>query len=361
MKSIKNRAIIIVLMISITSIIVAACNIQSIRREQAVESRPKEETASSETTKATTKETTKETTIPETTAPVPTTADGIPLPVDFPQIDSSTARIPITDALYSLFVSEYGLEGPAPICSKTHQALLNLADGTVDLVFAILPTEEEIAYFDEKNVDVEARLYGCDGLVFIGNSANPVKNLTPDQIKGIYKGEITNWKDLGGDDAPIVAYYRDEQSGSQRFFETLVWDGETIPDFSGLTKEITESDDMGEITTNVIFDKYAIGFNIMSYVDMSFDSSDLMLFSVNGVNPTTETLADSSYEYVTEAYILIRSDAPEDSSTRWFFNWFGSDESRQLLTNYSELSLAFSEPYLIRLSEGNSELTPITD
>jgi phosphate transport system substrate-binding protein len=353
MKSINKRAIIIVvIMISITCIIAAACNIQSIRREQTDESRPTEET---------TMETTKETAPPETTAPVPTTADGIPLPVDFPQIDSSTARIPITDALYALFVSDYGLEGPAPICSKTHQALLNLADGTVDFVFAILPTEEEIAYYDEKNVDIEARLYGCDGLVFIGNSANPVKNLTPDQIKSIYRGEITNWKDLGGDDAPIVAYYRDSQSGSQRFFENLVWAGETIPDFSGLTKEMTESDDMGEITTNVIFDKYAIGFNIMSYVDMSFDSSDLMLFSVNGVSPTTETLADSSYEYVTEAYILIRADAPEDSPERWLFNWFGSNESRQLLTNNSELSLAFSEPYLIHLSEGNSELTPITD
>lgn len=346
-------------MITITCIIAAACSIKNIRREQAYESRPAEETTTSVTTKATIKETTKQTTSPETTATEPTTADGIVLPENFPQIDSSTARIPITDALYQLFVSDYGLEGPAPICSKTHQALLNLADGSVDLVFAILPTEEEIAYFDEKNVDIEARLYGCDGLVFIGNSANPVKNLTPDQIKGIYSGEITNWKDLGGDDAPIKAYYRDEQSGSQRFFESLVWAGETIPDFSGLTKEITESGDMGEITTNVIIDKYAIGFNIMSYVDMSFDTSDLMLFSVNDVASTTDTLADGTYEYVTEAYIMIREDAPENSSARWFFNWFGCEESRQLLENNSELSLAFSEPYLIALSEGNSELTKL--
>lgn len=354
MKSINNRAIVVVaLMISITCLIAAACNIQSIRREQTDESRLTEETTMSETTKVTT--------TPETTVTDPTTMDGITLPEDFPQIDSSTARIPITDALYALFVSDYGLEGPAPICSKTHQALLNLADGSVDLVFAILPTEEEIAYFDEKNVDIEARLYGCDGLVFIGNSENPVKNLTPEQIKGIYSGEIKNWKDLGGDDAPIVAYYRDSQSGSQRFFENLVWAGETIPDFSSLTKEITESDDMGEITTNVIFDKYAIGFNIMSYVDMSFDTSDLMLFSVNGIIPTTETLADSTYEYVTEVYILIRADAPENSSTRWFFNWFGSDESRQLLGSNSELSLSFSEPFMIHLSEGNSELTTIAD
>lgn len=296
----------------------------------------------------------------ETTGRITSTEDGIPLPADIPQIDSSTARIPITDALYYLFTDYYKLEGPAPICSKTHQALLNLADGTVDLVFAVLPTDEEIEYFDEKNVDIEARLYGCDGLVFIGNSANPVKNLTSEQIKGIYSGKIKNWKELGGDDAAIKAYYRDSQSGSQRFFEKLVWADEKIPDFSGLTLAV-EVDDMGEITSNVIIDKYAIGFNIMSYVDMSFETDDLMLFSVNGVEPKTETLADSSYEYVTQAYIMIRADAPEDSSTRWFFEWFGCDESRRLLSENSELSVVFSDPYLIRLSEGNSILTFIEE
>jgi len=308
-------------------------------------------------TKITTRPETKRPT--ETTESIKKTADGIALPDRIPQIDSSTARIPITEALYAMFSGTYGLSGPAPICSKTHQALLNLADGSVDLVFAVLPTEEEVSYFDEKNVDVEARLYGCDGLVFMGNSANPVKDLTPEQIKGIYSGRIRNWKELGGDDAPIVAYYRDSQSGSQRFFEKLVWAGEEIPDFSGLTLQMDQVDDMGEITQNVILDKYSIGFNIMSYVDMSFESDDLMLFSVNGVEPNTENLGNGTYEYVTQAYIMIRANEPENSPARWFFNWFGCNESRNLLALNSELSLVFSDPYRIMLSEGKTELEEI--
>ena len=360
MKSITIRATVVatilVLMIGVAA---AACNLRSVRNAETEETHATQTTPKTEYTSL--RPTREQTEPTESIVIIKRTEDGIPLPKDIPQIDSSTARIPITDNLYYLFTEWYMLKGPAPICSKTHQALLNLADGTVDLVFAVLPTEEEISYFDEKNVDIEARLYGCDGLVFIGNSANPVKNLTSDQIKGIYSGKIKNWKELGGDDAPIVAYYRDEQSGSQRFFEKLVWAGETIPDFSGLTKEMIESGDMGEITTNVIIDKYAIGFNIMSYVDMSFDSSDLMLFKVNGVEPKTETLADSSYEYVTQAYIMIRADEPQDSSARWIFNWFGCRESRRLIENTSELSVTFSDPYLIRLSEGKSELTEISD
>lgn len=291
-----------------------------------------------------------ETTVPETTAP--TTADTTAgstdtpeFPTVFPLLDSSTARIPITEALYDYFVGEFGLTGPRPICSKTHGAWLNLIDDTVDMILCIAPTDEEQAYMNEKEVDVEMRLYGCDGLVFLGNSANPVKNLTQDQIKGIYRGEITNWSELGGPSAKINAYYRDDQSGSQRFFEDLVWKDEEIPDFGALGLYI--EDDMSDITMTVIDDPFAIGFNIMSYIDLEFSDPNLMLFSVDGVAPSTPTLADASYPYITQAYIIIRADEPADSPARWLFNWFGCDKSREILQKNSSLSVIFSDPILL--------------
>lgn len=297
-----------------------------------------------ETTK--TQSTTSESTTVETT----TTQSSEPqLPDEFPLLDSSTARIPITNALYNLFVGEYGLSGPKPICSKTHQAWLNLADGTVDLILCIAPSEEERAYLFEKQVDVEMRLYGCDGLVFLGNSENPVKNLTQSQIKGIYRGEITNWRELGGPDQEIIAYYRDDQSGSQRFFEDLVWKGEDIPDFSRL--DLIELDDMELITDTVLSDPYAIGFNIMSYVELEFNDPRLMLFMVDGVAPGTATLADASYAYITQAYVIINADEPKDSPARWLFNWFGCEKSQEIISSNSSLSLVFSDPILLKTSE----------
>jgi ABC-type phosphate transport system substrate-binding protein len=108
---------------------------------------------------------------------------------------------------------------------------------------------------------------------------------------------------------------------------------------------------MSDITYTVIDDPYAIGFNIMSYVDMEFSDPNLMLFSIDGVAPSTETLADASYAYITQAYIIINADEPQDSPARWLFNWFGCDVSRDLLRSNSSLSVIFGDPILLKTSE----------
>lgn len=202
--------------------------------------------------------------------------------VELPQIDSSTARIPITDAIYKLFTGEYGASGPEPMCSKTHGAWLNLADGTADILFLIAPTQAELEYLTEKGVDIEMKVFGYDGLVFLGNASNYVDGLTSAEIRGIYSGRITNWEELDGPDAEIRPYIRNQESGSQRLFENLVWTGYQKPDFaalgfseeemspaSGKSHMLTEGD-MGGLVEEVIASDYAIGFNIMSYVDSEF-------------------------------------------------------------------------------------------
>lgn len=251
-------------------------------------------------------------------------ADG-----DFPVLDSSTARKPITAALHSLFVKNYGYEGAEPICSTTHLAWLGIADGLSDLAFLAAPTEEELAYLASKNVDVEMKLYGGDGLVFIGNSANPVTDLTHEQILGIYRGEITNWKEVGGPDHPITVYYRDDQSGSQRLFESLVFKGEELPDWENSGFMIM--DDMSSIVDITLSDPYAIGYSIMTYLDDVYEEEALQVFSVNGVAPSPDSIADSSYAYHTKGYIVIRSDEPADSPARRLYDWFGCPVSDDLL------------------------------
>lgn len=199
-----------------------------------------------------------------------------------PQIDNSTARIPITDAIYAYF-TERGAQGPAPMCSKTHGAWLNLADGQADIIFLIAPTADEMQYFADAGVDIEMKVYGYDGLVFMGNASNPAQNLTSAEIRAIYRGDIRNW--AGVMDSPasgeIVAYIRNPESGSQRMFESLVWTGYEMPDFQSLgfeegevvgatPRKVEEVDDMSEITLNVMENRYSIGYNIMSYVSNVF-------------------------------------------------------------------------------------------
>ena len=252
---------------------------------------------------------------------------------DFPVMDSSTARKPVTAEIYNLFVANYGYEGAQPICSTTHGAWLKIADREADIALLAAPTEEELAYLAEKKVEIEMKLYGGDGLVFIGNSANPVTNLTHDQIIGIYRGEITNWSEVGGPDHPITVYYRDDQSGSQRLFENLVFKGLEIPSFYDLGFDIM--DEMSTIVDIVMSDPYSIGYSIMTYLDDVYDNEELKVFAVNGVIPSVESITDSSYPYHTQGYVVIRADEPEDSPARRLFNWFGSSVCNNLLTQCS--------------------------
>ena len=283
-------------------------------------------------------------------------------PPALPQIDSSTARKPITKAIYELFTGEYGCVGPEPMASKTHGAWLNLADGKADILFLVAPTKDELAYFAEKGVDIEMKVFGHDGLVFMGNKANPVKNLSSEQVRSIYSGKLKNWNKVkGGKSADIIAYIRNPESGSQRLFENLVWAGYDMPDFYQLgfkegdvnpdvtkrTKTITESDGMEEITRKVLINQYAIGFNIMSYIDSEFSNSGLKLFSIDGFAPTTENFASGDYPYLTTSYVAIRRDEPADSPARKLYDWMGTQESQDLISSNSTLTVSFSDSVVL--------------
>lgn len=308
-----------------------------------------------------------------TAAPPPLSATRIPSPtltpqpMRLPQIDSSTARKPITAAIYRLFTDTYGYAGPAPLASKTHEAWLNLADGKADIVFLVAPTQDELSYLAERGVDIEMKVYGYDGLVFMGNESNPVTNLTSGQIRSIYSGNIKNWADVGGEDADVVVYIRNAESGSQRLFESLVWEGYDMPDFSAMKFKEGEIDptvtqreaiynvdeDMGTVTRKVLLNQYSIGFNIMSYIDSEFENSTLKLFSIDGYAPTTENFASGNYPFLTTSYVVIRADTPQDSPARQLYDWVGSRESYDLISQNSTLAVAFSESVVIRVNAKN--------
>ena len=248
---------------------------------------------------------------------------------DFPVMDSSTARKPVTADIYNLFVLEHGYAGARPLCSTTHGAWLNIADRTADIALLAAPTEEEMAYLNERGVSIEMKLYGGDGLVFIGNSANPVQNLTHEQLIAIYQGTITNWSQVGGPDQPITVYYRDDQSGSQRLFEKMVFKGLELPKYEELG--FWYMDEMSTIVDIVIDDPYSIGYSIMTYLSDVYENEELKVFAVDGVVPSVDTVKDGTYRYHTQGYVVIRSDEPADSPARRLYDWFGSAVCDEIL------------------------------
>ena len=254
-------------------------------------------------------------------------ADG-----DFPVMDSSTARKPLVQNIYRFFCLDTGYGGAEPLCSTTHGAWLNIADKKADIALLAAPTDEEKAYLAERGVEVEMKLYGGDGLVFIGNSACGVTDLTLDQVRAIFRGEITNWSELGGADHAIRVLYRDDQSGSQRLFEKMVFKGEDVPDYEALGFE--RLDEMNTLVSACLDDPYAIGYSIMTYLNDVYSNEALLAFSLIGYSATPENVRTGDYPLGTKGYVVIRSDEPEDSPARRLYNWFGSPLSDTFLTSY---------------------------
>ncbi len=252
-------------------------------------------------------------------------ADG-----DFPVMDSSTARKPLTASIYRFFCLDTGYGGAEPLCSTTHGAWLNIADRKADIALLAAPTDEEQAYLAEQGVEVEMKLYGGDGLVFIGNSACGVSDLTLDQVRGIFRGEIKNWNELGGADHAIRVLYRDDQSGSQRLFEKMLFPDGNVPDFEALGFE--RLDEMSTLVSACLDDPYAIGYSIMTYLNDVYSNEALLAFSLNGYAATSENVRTGDYPLGTKGYVVIRSDEPEGSPARRLFDWFGSPLSDALLT-----------------------------
>ena len=250
---------------------------------------------------------------------------------DFPVMDSSTARKPVTSEIYAFFCESTGAGGTVPLCSTTHGAWLNIADRAADVALLAAPTQEEQDYLDERGVTVEMKLYGGDGLVFIGNRACGVENMSLEQVRAIYRGEITNWAMLGGADHAIRVLYRDDQSGSQRLFERMLWKDEPVPDFEALGFD--RLDEMSTIVSECLYDPYAIGYSIMTYLRDVYGSEDLLTFSLDGYAATPENVAARNYPLGTQGYVVIRSDEPENSPARRLFDFFGSPLSDVILTN----------------------------
>ena len=113
---------------------------------------------------------------------------------------------------------------------------------------------------DEEKNSVEATTVAYDGIALLVNPENKVKNISLEDVKNVYTGKITNWKELGGEDAPIVVISREEGSGTRDAFQEIV--GYKSEE---LTKEATISDGSGAVKTTVAGNKNAIGFDSFGY------------------------------------------------------------------------------------------------
>jgi phosphate transport system substrate-binding protein len=251
-------------------------------------------------------------------------------PETYPVIDGSTVTIPLSEALAGRLMGLPVEEARQYVLhNKTHAAYLNLIYGKADLIFVTGPSEEELKLAEDQGVELEIIPVVHEGFVFLANEANPVEGLTLEQIRGIYTGKITNWKEVGGSDMPITAYQRPVNSGSQTGFLEMVMK-EEMPMEPLLEQVVAEMGALIDAVAAYDNEPSAIGYSYYYFVMDMWGNDQIKLLSVDGIFPDKETIRDGSYPLNTAYYAVIRKDEPDNSPVRKIIDWLLTEEGQLL-------------------------------
>lgn len=252
------------------------------------------------------------------TAPNDETAEPLFTAETYPRVDASLAIHPLVDAIAADFLgvkeSDLTYEYTTGRSSEVYR---NLIDGKVDVIFAAEISDEDRAYAQQQGVELKIIPATASAFVFIVNSENPVDGLTFAQLQDIYTGDITNWSQVGGVDAPIIPYQRPTGSGSQTAMLNLVMQGKPI--MEPPTKQLQM--EMGELVDAIAdYDNAdtAIGYSYFYYVNTMYKRDTIKMLAVDGVEPSIETIKSGEYPIFTNGFIVLRADEPSDSpASKW--------------------------------------------
>jgi len=220
---------------------------------------------------------------------------------DLPVIDGAAALVPVFNSfVYSLypessvkyengdFTSDSALQ-----YHNTRGAYKGLVDGDIDIAFCAKPSDEQVQYGLDKGVELELIPIGREAFVFLVNKNNPVDNLSMGQLKDIYSGKITNWKDVGGANRPINVVQRNQGSGSQTTLEKL----------------------FGKDIASNFFGPFgaSIGFSFRFYVEELTRHGHIKMLELNDVYPSKENVQNETYPIVSNFYAVIRKGETESN------------------------------------------------
>ena len=260
-----------------------------------------------------------------------------------PIIDGSTSTYPFTNAVYNILFSNGDNHPQKPAKhSKSHATYQRLINGEIDMSFAsVYPASDILKMAEEKGVELELIPIAYDAMIFFTNKDNTIEGLTSEQISNIYvNNAYENWNQLGGPNALLYPYCRNNDSGSHAQMEKHFLNGNEI--HSKIMSE-TRSEAMQSILTDVIDAKteeplgYGLGYSIYYYyhnADMILGTkSHLKLLAIDGVHPNDFTIADGTYPLSNNTYIAIRKDTPLDSPARKMAEFMLTEEGQQCVQN----------------------------
>ena len=247
-----------------------------------------------------------------------------------PRIDGAAALFPV----YSAFVN-----ATYPDTVEVYDGTLEynntvfgyecLADKVTDIFIGAYPSSEQIAYAESKNTEFIFTPIGKEAFVFFVSADNPIESLTTEQIQGIYSGEITNWSDVGGNNEEIVAFQRNQGSGSQSMLERFMGDKEIM---EAPTEQINDmmSGIIYEVASDYKNKSNSMGFSFRYYVEGIIKNPDIKIIAVDGITPSEENIRTEKYPIITPIYAVTYEEQTNENVDR-LLQWILSEEGQELI------------------------------
>ncbi len=247
---------------------------------------------------------------------------------DLPIIDGATAAFPVYSAFVNaVYPNTTTLYDDVFKYNNTVGGYEQLAKKKTDVFIGAPPSKDQIEYAKSLGTEFEYTQIGSEAFVFFVHKDNPIQSLTAEQIRGIYSGEITNWSEVGGEDRKIVAYQRDENSGSQSMLIRFMGDTPIM------AAEKTTVSGMGGIIEKVAdyeSNPSSIGFSFRFYVEGMIKNPDIKVIAVDGVAPTVENIKNNTYSIVTPVYAVTYKGNTNENVAK-LVNWMRSDEAQLII------------------------------
>ena len=246
-----------------------------------------------------------------------------------PIIDGAAALFPVYSAFVNaVYPDTTELHDGIFEYNNTPEGYQNLAEKKTDIFIGVYPSEDQIAYAGTNNTTYKYTPIGTEAFVFFVHKDNPIENLTTEQIQGIYSGEITNWKQVGGKNEEIAAFQRNEGSGSQSMLERFMGDKPIMEAPTELKNDLMSG--IIERVSNYKNKTNSIGFSFRYYVEGIIKNPDIKMISIDGIAPTAENIKNGTYPVVTPIYAVTYEEQTNENVDK-LLNWILSDEGQYII------------------------------
>ena len=244
-------------------------------------------------------------------------------------LDGSTTVGPIAKAFAEYYSSKNPGVNVTVNESGSGNGAKSLINGTCDIAnMSRFMKETEFSAAVAKGVLPVAHVVAMDGLPVLVHPGNPVKGLTIDQVRGIYVGRITNWKEVGGPDSKIVVVTRDTNSGTYETFIELVMtreaNGKAVKEKIKDGAEYVGSN--GAIRMRVQSTPAAIGYAGLGFVDKTVKALE-----INGVFPTPDTVTTGEYPIARPLFMFTNGYPKLGSNTHAFVTLYLSEKGQEII------------------------------